>query len=39
MADRLAKEAATEDTGKIVYEKVPIETITTEGKEIGLTKW
>jgi ribonuclease HI len=38
-ADRLAKEAATEDTGEIVYDKIPRETIITEGKEIRLTKW
>ena len=37
--DRLAKKAATEDTGEIVYDKLPRETIITEGKEIGLTKW
>jgi hypothetical protein len=39
MADRLSKEAATEDIGKIVYDKIPRETIITEGKEIELTKW
>jgi hypothetical protein len=39
MADRLAKEAATEDTGEIVYDKIPRETIITEGKEFELTKW
>jgi hypothetical protein len=39
MADRLATEAATENTGEIVYDKIPRETIITEGKEIGLTKW
>jgi hypothetical protein len=38
-ADRLAKEAATEDTGSIAYDKLPRETIITEGKENGLTKW
>ena len=38
-ADRLAKEAATEDTGEIVYDKLPRETIITEVKEIGITKW
>ena len=38
-ADRLAKEAATEGTGEIVYDKKPRETITTEGKEMLLTKW
>jgi hypothetical protein len=36
MADRLAKKAATEDIGEIVYDKIPI---ITEGKENGLTKW
>ena len=36
-ADRLAKEAATEDTGEIVYDKLPRETIITEVKEIGIT--
>jgi ribonuclease HI len=39
MADRLAKEAATEDTEEIVYNKIPRETIITEGKEDELTKW
>jgi hypothetical protein len=39
MADRLPKEAAAEDTGEIAYDKIPRETIITEGKEIGLTKW
>jgi len=38
MADRLAKKAATEDIGEIVYDKIPRETIITEGKENGLTK-
>jgi hypothetical protein len=39
LADRLAKEAATEDTGEIVYYKIPRETIVIEGKGIVLTKW
>ena len=39
MADRLAKQAAMEDIGEIVYDKTPIATIITEGKENGLTKW
>jgi hypothetical protein len=39
MADRLAKEAATVDTREILYDKIPRETIITEGKEIGFTKW
>jgi hypothetical protein len=38
-ADHLAKEAAMEDTGEIVYDKLPREAIITEGKEIGLIKW
>jgi hypothetical protein len=39
MADRLAKKAATEDIGEIIYDKIPRETIITEGKENGLAKW
>ena len=39
MADRLAKKAATEGIGEIVYDKIPRETIITEAKENGLTKW
>ena len=39
MADRLAKKAAADDLGEIVYDKIPRETIITEGKEKGLTKW
>ena len=39
MADRLAKKAATEGIGEIVYDKIPRQTIITEGKENGLTKW
>ena len=39
MADCLAKKTAMEDTGEIVYDKIPRETIITEGKENGLTKW
>jgi hypothetical protein len=39
MADRLAKKAAKEDIGEIVYVKIPRETIIIEGKENGLTKW
>jgi hypothetical protein len=39
LADRLAKKAATEDIGEIVYDKIPRETIISEGKETGLTKW
>jgi ribonuclease HI len=39
LADRLTKKAATEDIGERVYDKIPRETIITEGKEIGLTKW
>jgi len=39
MADRLAKMAATDDIGKLVYDKIPRETIITEGKEKEITKW
>jgi hypothetical protein len=39
MADRLAKKEATNDTGEIVYHKIPRETIITEGKENDVTKW
>jgi hypothetical protein len=39
LADHLAKEAATEDTGEIVCNKIPRQTIITEGREIVLTKW
>jgi hypothetical protein len=39
LADHLAKKAAMEDTGEIVYDKIPRETIITELKENGLTKW
>jgi len=39
MADRLAKKAATDDIGQLVYDKIPRETIITEGKEIEMTKW
>ena len=39
LADPLAKKAATEDIGEIVYDKIPRKTIITERKEIGLTKW
>jgi ribonuclease HI len=38
-ADHLAKKAAMEDIGEIVYDKIPRETIITELKENGLTKW
>jgi len=34
-----AKKAATEDIGEIIHDKIPIETIITEGKENGLAKW
>ena len=39
MADRLAKKAATDDIGELVCDKIPRETIITEGKEKGMTKW
>jgi ribonuclease HI len=35
MTDRLAKKAATEYIGEIVYDKIPIESIITEQKENG----
>jgi hypothetical protein len=40
LADKLAKEAAEDDGGhNIVYNRIPITTITTELKKEGLTKW
>jgi len=39
MADRLAKKAAMDDTGELVYDKIPREAIITEGKENEITKW
>jgi len=39
MADRLAKQAATEDIGALVYDKIPKQTLITEGKEKEITKW
>jgi len=39
MADRLAKEAATDDIGELVYDKIPRQTLITEGKEKEITKW
>ena len=39
MADQLAKKAATDDIGKLVYYKIPRETIITEVKENETTKW
>ena len=39
MADRLAKEAATEDIGVLVYDKIPKQTLITEGKEKEITQW
>jgi len=38
MADSLAKEAATEDIGVLVYDKIPKQTLITEGKK-EITKW
>jgi hypothetical protein len=38
LADRLAKNAATDDIGEIVYDKIPRENIITEWKN-GITKW
>ena len=39
MADRLAKEAATDDIGEFVYVKIPRHTLITEGKEKEIRKW
>ena len=39
MADRLAKEAATLDIGALAYNKIPKQTLITEGKEKEITKW
>jgi hypothetical protein len=39
MADCLAKKAATDNMGILVYNKMPRETIITEGKENKITKW
>jgi len=39
MADRLAKKAATDDAGELVYDKIPREAIITEWKKIEMTKW
>jgi len=39
MADRLAKKAATDDIGELVYDKVPRPTIITEGNDKEITKW
>ena len=38
MADHLAKKVAADDIGEIVYDKIPRETVITEGKENRLTK-
>jgi len=39
MEDRLEKKVATDDIGELVYDKIPRETIITEGKEKETTKW
>ena len=39
LVDRLAKKAAMDDKGEIVYDKIPRETIGTEGKENVITNW
>ena len=39
MADRLTKKAPKDDVGQLVYDKIPRETMITEGKEIEMTKW
>jgi len=38
MADRLTKKAATNDTGELVYDKIPYLSIILEGKENEITK-
>jgi hypothetical protein len=38
LANRLAKKAATDDKGETVYDKIPRETIITEGKENVITQ-
>ena len=39
LVDRLAKKAAMDDKGEIVYDKIPRDTIITEGKENVITNW
>jgi hypothetical protein len=39
IADRLAKKVATENIREIIYDKIPRETIITEGEENRLAKW
>jgi len=39
MADCMAKKAAVDDIGELVYDKIPTETIITEGKENEITNW
>ena len=39
LTDRLSKNATTDDKGEIVYDKIPRETIITEGKENVITNW
>ena len=39
MADRQAKEAATDDIGELLYDEIPRETVITERKEKEITKW
>ena len=39
MADRLAKKASTDDIGGLMYDKIPRQTKTAEGKEKEITKW
>ena len=38
-ADKLAKEAAKQDTENVIFKKIPLSTVATELKRNGLTKW
>ena len=39
MADRLAKKASTDNAIELVYNKIPRETIMTEGQKIEMSEW
>ena len=39
MANRLAKKATTDDIVELEYNKIPRQTVITEGKENEITKW
>jgi ribonuclease HI len=39
MPDHLAKTAAIDDKGEIVYDKIPRQTIITKEMEKGITRW